>query len=204
MTCANMCGVQLAMIDIAAGKPILHKFAWKVIWLIENKKTKTWMCDNADRITHLPMFFMEKNHQVFLHLACFSQNSINTNKIELGNEDFDTKMVVTAVNLALKLPSKMQEHIDNNSFPKDVPAFAGGFLSMPPGEGSFTLRLLLNNLLPTPPLSRPKLILTASASLPAKSKKTARKAMQGVLRQEPEDGPLPCQEGDSGRKCFAQ
>ena len=124
MTCANMCGVQLAMIDIAAGKPILHKFAWKVIWLIENKKTKTWMCDNADRITHLPMFFMEKNHQVFLHLACFSQNSINTNKIELGNEDFDTKMVVTAVKLALKFFSKMQEHIDDNSFPKDVPAFA--------------------------------------------------------------------------------
>ena len=27
MTCANMCGVQLAMIDIAAGKPILYQFA---------------------------------------------------------------------------------------------------------------------------------------------------------------------------------
>ncbi len=39
MTCANMCSVQLAMIDIAAGKPILHQFAWKVIRLIKNKKT---------------------------------------------------------------------------------------------------------------------------------------------------------------------
>jgi hypothetical protein len=26
MTCANMCGIQLLMIDIAAGKPILYQF----------------------------------------------------------------------------------------------------------------------------------------------------------------------------------
>jgi len=38
MTCANMCSVQLVMIDIAA-VTILYQFAWKVIWLIENKKT---------------------------------------------------------------------------------------------------------------------------------------------------------------------
>jgi hypothetical protein len=31
MTCANMCGVQLAMINITTGKPILYQFAWKVI-----------------------------------------------------------------------------------------------------------------------------------------------------------------------------
>ena len=30
-SCANMCGVQLAMIDITTGKPILYQFAWKVI-----------------------------------------------------------------------------------------------------------------------------------------------------------------------------
>ena len=135
MTCANMCGVQLAMIDIAAGKPILYQFAWKVIRLIENKKTKTWMRDNADRIAHLPMFFMAKIHQVFMHLASFSQNSINTNKIELGNDDFDTKMVVTAVKLASKFFSKVQEHIDDNSFPKDVPAFARGFFADAAGGG---------------------------------------------------------------------
>jgi hypothetical protein len=135
MTCANMCGVQLAMIDIAAGKPILYQFTWKVIRLIENKKTKTWMRDNADRIAHLPMFFMAKIHQVFMHLASFSQNSINTNKIELGDDNFDTKMVVTAVKLASKFFSKVQEHIDDNSFPKDVPAFARGFFADAAGGG---------------------------------------------------------------------
>jgi hypothetical protein len=40
MTCANMCGVQLAMVNIAAGKPLLYQFAWKIIRFIENKKLK--------------------------------------------------------------------------------------------------------------------------------------------------------------------
>ena len=40
MTCANICSVQLAMIDITASKPLLFQFAWKAIQLIENKKRK--------------------------------------------------------------------------------------------------------------------------------------------------------------------
>ena len=40
MTCANMWGIQLAMIDIPVGKPLLYQFAWKIICFIENKKTK--------------------------------------------------------------------------------------------------------------------------------------------------------------------
>ncbi len=80
MTCANICGVQLAIVDVSAGKPLLYQFTWKVIKFIENKKTKNWMCDNSDCIAHLPMVFMAKIHQFFQLLASFLQNSINTNK----------------------------------------------------------------------------------------------------------------------------
>ena len=141
MTCANICGVQLAMVDITAGKPLLFQFAWKVIRFIENKKTKTWMRDNSDCIAHLPMIFMSKIHQFFMHLASFSQNLINTNKIETGDDKFETRSVSVAVKLASKFFAKMQEHIDDNSIPKDVPAFAksffveatgGGFVPAPP------------------------------------------------------------------------
>jgi hypothetical protein len=62
MRCANICGIQLAMADILAGKPLLYQFAWKMIHLIENEKTKTWMCDDSDSIAHLPMVFMAKIH----------------------------------------------------------------------------------------------------------------------------------------------
>jgi hypothetical protein len=101
MTFANICGVQLAMINITAGKPLLFQLAWKVIRLIE-KKTKTWMRDNSDSIVHLPMVFMSKIHQFFMHLASFLQNLINTNKIEIGDSTFETKQVSIAVKLASK------------------------------------------------------------------------------------------------------
>ena len=141
MTCANICGVQLAMVDITLGKPLLFQLAWKFIRFVENKKTKTWLRDNSDSIAHLPMVFMSKIHQFFMHLASFSQNSINTNKIETGDDKFETKSVSVAVKLASKFLAKMQEHIDDNSIPKDVPAFAksffveangGGFVPAPP------------------------------------------------------------------------
>ena len=135
MTCANICGVQLAMVDMTAGKPLLFQLAWKVIRFIENKKTKTWMRDNSDCIAHLPMIFMAKIHQFFMHLASFSQNSINTNKIETGDDKFETRSVSVAVKLASKFFAKMQEHIDDNSVPKDVPAFAKSFFVEASGGG---------------------------------------------------------------------
>jgi hypothetical protein len=65
MTCANMCGVQLAIVDVSKSKPLLYQFAWKIIKFIENKKAKTWLHDNRDSIAHLPMVFMSKIHQFF-------------------------------------------------------------------------------------------------------------------------------------------
>jgi hypothetical protein len=135
MTCANICSVQLAMVIVLAGKPLLYQCAGKVICFIENKKTKTWLRDNLNSIAHLPMVFMAKIHQFFQHLALFLQNSINTNKIELCNDKFDTKYISIAVRLASKFFNKMQEHVEDNSIPKDVPAFAKGFFLKAPGGG---------------------------------------------------------------------
>jgi hypothetical protein len=75
------------------------------------------MRNNSDCITHLSMVFMGKIHQFFMHLASFLQNSINTNKIKVGDHKFETKMVSTAVKLASKFFSKIQEHVNNNSIP---------------------------------------------------------------------------------------
>jgi hypothetical protein len=60
------------------------------------------MCDNSDSITHLPMVFMSKIHQFFIHLASFLQNSINTNKIKTDDNKFEMKQVSIAVMLASK------------------------------------------------------------------------------------------------------
>ena len=135
MTCANVCGVQLAIVDVSTSKPILYQFAWKLIKFIENKKTKTWMRDNKDAIAHLPMVFMGKIHQLFQHLASFSQNSINTNKVEIGDVDLETKQITIAVKFASKFITKMLEHIDENSIPKNIPAFAKSLFVEAPEVG---------------------------------------------------------------------
>ena len=38
MTCANVCGVQLAIVDVLTYKPILYQFAWKLIKFIEKNE----------------------------------------------------------------------------------------------------------------------------------------------------------------------
>jgi hypothetical protein len=133
MTCAKICGIQLAIVDVSAGKPLFYQFAWKVIKFIKNKKAKNWMRDNSDCIAHLPMVFMAKIHQLFQLLASFLQNLINTNKIEVADDKFDVKNVTIVVKLVSKFFSKMQEHGNDNSIPKNVPAFARSFFSKTSG-----------------------------------------------------------------------
>jgi hypothetical protein len=41
MTCANMCSVQHAIMDVSKSKPLLYQLAWKFITFIKNKQTKT-------------------------------------------------------------------------------------------------------------------------------------------------------------------
>jgi hypothetical protein len=122
MTCANICGVQLTIVDISLGKPLLYQFAWKLIKFIKNKIFNHWHAHNAPSLVHLPMFFMGKLQQFFQHLALFSQNSINTNKVEHGittsDQGLDSKKIAIAVKLGSKFLKNMAEHIEDNTVPK--------------------------------------------------------------------------------------
>ena len=93
------------------------------------------MHDNKDAIAHLQMVFMGKIHQLFQYLASFSQNSINTNKVEIGDVDLETKQITTAVKFASKFITKMLEHIDEISIPKNIPAFAKSLFVEAPEAG---------------------------------------------------------------------
>ncbi len=70
------------------------------------------------------MVFMGKIHQFFQHLANFSQNSLNMNKVKLGDSDFKTRLVKTGVKLGAKFFNKMIKHVEDNLLRKDIPAFA--------------------------------------------------------------------------------
>ena len=144
-TCANMCGVMLAIVDVSKTKPLLYQVAYKFIKMIDNKKTQTWMRENSDSVAHVPFVLMGKLHQCFQHLASFSQNSINTNKVELNDDTLDVKQVAVAVKLISKFFKKMTEHIEDSSVPKDIPPFARTFFVEQ--AGNFTA--VVPSLVPT-------------------------------------------------------
>jgi hypothetical protein len=95
---------------------------------------------------------MAKIHQFFQRLALFSQNSINTNKVELKDSSLDTKQITATVKLVTKFIKKMIEHADNNSVPKEIPPFAKSFFVE---QGSKTITIA------------PSADLTSSATQPA-------------------------------------
>ncbi len=96
------------------------------------------MHENNNGIVHLPFVFMVKLHQFFQSLALFSQNSINTNKVEINNSSLDTKQITAAVKLVTKFVKKMVEHVDNNSVSKEVPPFVKSFF-VKQGSGTITI-----------------------------------------------------------------
>ncbi len=107
-------------------------------WLGSSKKEEQKPgCATMKTCLHIfPWFSWQKSTSFFMHFASFSQNLINTNKIEVGDDKFETKMVTTAVKLESKFLNKMQEHIDDNSIPKDVPKFAKSFFVKATGGAS--------------------------------------------------------------------
>jgi hypothetical protein len=60
MMCANICGVQLATVDILVSKPLLYQFAWKMIHLIENKKQKLGCAITLTALRTCPWFSWQK------------------------------------------------------------------------------------------------------------------------------------------------
>jgi hypothetical protein len=84
-------------------------------------------------------FSWEKSIIFFQHLANFSQNSINTNKVEVGDSVFETKIVKTGVKLGAKFINKMIEHVEDNLIPNDIPAFAKSLFVKQTAGGAITL-----------------------------------------------------------------
>ena len=85
------------------------------------------MSENSESITHVPFILMGKLHQCFQYLASFSQNLINTNKVEINDPSLDIKQVNMAVKLVSKFFKKMTEHIEDSTVPKEISPFARSF-----------------------------------------------------------------------------
>ncbi len=138
---ANICGMQLAVVDTSAEKPILYQLAWKSLKFIENKTIVHWQNRNAIFLVHLSMVFMGKLHQFFKNLALFLQNSINTNRVEhnLVGRNLKMKVVVIVVKQAAKFFKTMVDHINDDFFPKEASVFTRSLFTKAQGAPVITI-----------------------------------------------------------------
>ncbi len=90
------------------------------------------MRNNSMFIVHL-LLFLWKNFTGFVGILLPSlrtpstQNSVNTNKVEINNQNFNVKQVIAVVELMIKFIKKMTEHIEDRSVSKEIPPFARTF-----------------------------------------------------------------------------
>ena len=71
MTCANMCGVQLAIINVSTNKPLLYQFALKMIKFIENKNMPRFTFDHFDSFIYsISLIALHIRNNIF-HLGAF-------------------------------------------------------------------------------------------------------------------------------------
>ncbi len=178
MMCANMCGMQLVIINIVAGKSLLFQYAYKMICFIKNKKIARWYACNAQQLAHLPMLFMAKLHKFFQNLAFFSQNSIIVEHGATGNE-LDIRNVSIAVKLAAKFWKKMNDHIKDNTVPKEIPSFARTMFTEQ-ASGIVTADLVAID----------KSAATSTASIEAKGQKSGNEPSKKKQKQETSDKSL--------------
>jgi hypothetical protein len=83
---------------------------------------------------HICQWFSCPKCIIFLAF-CFVLPEINTNEVELADPNFDIKNVTIGLKLTSEFLKNMEEHINDNSIPKDFPTFAKSFFIETTGGG---------------------------------------------------------------------
>ncbi len=125
---------------------------------------------------------MAKIHQLFQNLALFSQNSVNTNLVEPGatGNKLNISNVVVAVKFAVKFWKKMNDHIEDDTVPKENPSFARSMFFENAGVVMATAA----------PVAIDKSAKTPAASNEAKGKKSGKEPRNKKQKRETSDKSL--------------
>jgi hypothetical protein len=84
------------------------------------------MCAMHSSSCTCPCFLWQNFISFSKNLALFSQNSVNTNLVEHGatGNELDIRNVSIAVKFVAKFWKKMNDHIKDDTIPKEIPSFA--------------------------------------------------------------------------------
>jgi hypothetical protein len=123
---ANICGFIRAFSDIESGiRPVIYELCIQIMDCITQQDFTNWHSANKERLPHLPYLFLNMIQHVFAQQAKFSANTLNTNKVENGDNGstLNVKQLKQTVKYILRLFKKMSDHVAEASTPDSVPRF---------------------------------------------------------------------------------
>jgi hypothetical protein len=123
---ANVCGFIRAFFDVEKGaKPFIYQLCIKTINCITQQDLTRWYNANKTCMPHLPYYFLNMLQHVFAQQAKFSANSINTNKVEHGDNGstLNIKQLDQTVKYSVRFFKRISDHVAKDTVPTSIPRF---------------------------------------------------------------------------------
>ena len=123
---ANVCGFVRAFFDVEKGmQPFIYQLCIRTIDYITQQELTRWYNANKSRMPHLPYFFLNMLQHFFAQQAKFSANSLNTNKVEHGDNGSTliTKVLDQTVKYSVRFFKRISDHIAEDTVPSSIPRF---------------------------------------------------------------------------------
>ena len=123
---ANVCGFVRAFFDVEKGmQPFIYQLCINTIDCITQQEFTRWYNANKSRMPHLPYYFLNMLQHVFAQQAKFSANSLNTNKVEHG--DNGSTLVIKQLEQTIKYSARffkrISDHVAEDTVPSSIPRF---------------------------------------------------------------------------------
>jgi hypothetical protein len=123
---ANICGFIRAFFDVEKGTwPLIYELCIQIMDCITQQDLTHWYNVNKERMPQLPYYFLNLIQHVFAQQAKFLANTLNTNKVEHGDDG--STLVIRQLEQTVKYISrflkKMSNHVAEDSTLDSIPRF---------------------------------------------------------------------------------
>jgi hypothetical protein len=123
---ANTCGFVRAFFDVKKGpKPLICQLCIKTIDGITQQDFTCWHNANKSCLPHLPYYFLNMLQHIFAQQAKFLVNSLNTNKVEHGDNGsmLIIKQLDQTIKYLVQIFKRICDHSATDKVPSSIPRF---------------------------------------------------------------------------------
>ena len=103
-------------------QPFIYQLCIKTIDCITQQEFTRWYNANKSRMPHLPNYFLNMLQHIFAQQAKFSANSLNTNKVEHGDNGSTLiiKVLDQTVKYSVRFFKRISDHVAEDTVPNSI------------------------------------------------------------------------------------